>query len=88
MLLPPKTCDLSAPGLFLRAQVVEGLPRPEGGISAPGFRLTGSHTLREQLLKSANMYSPVGPQLGTFWPLDWVIWRCPLPNGCKDQPSR
>jgi len=31
-------------------------------ISAPRFRLTGSWTLRQQLLKYANIYSPGGLQ--------------------------
>lgn len=51
--------------LFLIALVVEGMPRPvgvsRGGISsAPNFRLTGSQTLRQQLLKYANICNLVG----------------------------
>lgn len=45
--------------LFLIALVVEGMPGPVGVSrgrisSAPNFRLTGSQTLRQQVLKYAN----------------------------------
>jgi len=54
------------------------VPRPvsvqrEGSQSAPVFRLTGNQTLRQQLLKYANIYCPV--EVKPCWLPDKVIWR-------------
>jgi len=56
----------------------QGVPRPvsvqrEGSQSAPVFRLTGNQTLRQQLLKYANIYCPV--EVKPCWLPDKVIWR-------------
>ena len=50
---------------YLYVPVVESMPRPvsvpRGGISfSTSFRLIRSQTLKQQLLKYINMYSPVG----------------------------
>ena len=58
---------LKQPMIFLLAPSKRCVPRPvsvpKGRVSAPGFRLTGSQTLRQQLLKECNVYSPVGLQV-------------------------
>lgn len=51
--------------------------------SPPRCRLIGSQSLRQQLLKYANMYSPMRLHRNLCWPSDQVIWIYLLGNSAK-----
>lgn len=66
-------------------QALSGFQR-KGSQSAPIFRLIGNETLRQQLLKSASIYSPL--ELKPCWLPDKVFWMWPLGDSCKNWDFR